>query len=383
LEQSPFDEKDLGSLKGTEWLTGQIIRVWMEVQFEQFATSSGGRLVAEAHFYGQLSSASGKEYSADIQVEGRRRPIHASATWVICQDRQIPLQNVQVMVLPIHSGSSHWSMAALDKATSTGMKKIEAETDWEQVSVSEGEEAFTSEVLEEFHLLMGVKAKFTVEYNQQNGMVERRNKEVLRLLRALVFDHNAVGSWSSYLPIVQNILNNSNHGDISPNDLVFGLANNSRRTLFLSSGGGVVSKTTDLTKFWTDSVTVQQRMMQKSATDEVVIEKAVPQQFQTDTWVLVDRRRNAQLTADLSKLAPVWLGPYQVRGYDGRTGVYEVEDFTNSATGKNLLRYHVSQLKEFVKRGSENPVTIAGKDRSEHVVMELVQHTAAQDERQP
>jgi len=247
-----------------------------------------------------------------------------------------------------------------------------------EAMISDNGSMFCSDVLKEFHALLGVKTSFTVEYNhQQNGMVERRNKEVLRLLRAIVFDRCALANWSVYLPIVQNIVNNTRFDGVSPNELVFGLANNSRRSLFLRGGGGVVPKTTDLTKFWVDTVKCQQRLMHRAAAEEEVVEEPVEQQFKTDSWVLVDRRRNAQLTTDLTKLAPIWLGPYQVRGYDGRTGVYQLEDFSNSASGKNVLRYHTTQLKEFVQKGSTNPIVVAAKDRNEHVVLSIAQHTGS------
>jgi transposase InsO family protein len=244
------------------------------------------------------------------------------------------------------------------------------------VVMSDNGTAFTSEVLAQFHSLLGVETRFTVAYNhEQNGMVERCNKEVLRLLRAMVFDRLAIENWGAHLPIIQSIINSTKFDGFSPNELVFGLANNSRRSLFLRVGGGVVEPK-DTAKFLKDTITVQKRMMQKAAEQEVAEEEEVPQQFKTNSWVLVDKRRNSQFAADLSKLAPTWLGPYQIRSYDKRTGVYQVEDFTNAATGKNILSYHVSQLKEFVK-GTNNPVEVAAKDRGESVISSILQHSGS------
>jgi transposase InsO family protein len=242
---------------------------------------------------------------------------------------------------------------------------------------SDNGSAFISDVIKGLNRLLGVNQSFTTEYNhQQNGLVERRNKEVLRLLRAIVMDRLVLANWSAYLPIVQNILNNTTHGDtgFSPNDLVFGInSNNSRRALFFNPSAE--QKDIDIARYFKDMVTAQQRMIERAANKEEIVESEVPQQFADDSWVLVDRRKNNQFTTDLSKLAPTYLGPYQVRSYNKKTGVYMLEDFTNSSTGKNVLPYHVSQLKEFVNSSSVNPVTIAAKDRNELIIDSILQHS--------
>ncbi len=64
---------------------------------------------------------------------------------------------------------------------------------------------------------------------EQNTIVERANKEVMRHLTAIIFDWRISEVWSSkYLPLVQRIMNAKVHDTIgvSPAELVFGKALN-------------------------------------------------------------------------------------------------------------------------------------------------------------
>ncbi len=60
---------------------------------------------------------------------------------------------------------------------------------------------------------------------EQNAIVERANKEVMRHLTSIIFDRRVSEVWSSeYLPLVQRIMNAKVHDTIgvSPAELVFG-----------------------------------------------------------------------------------------------------------------------------------------------------------------
>jgi len=61
-------------------------------------------------------------------------------------------------------------------------------------------------------------------YPQANGIVERRIKEVMIHLRALVYENRIREFWSQYLPLVQRILNYTIDGSIGtqPARVIFG-----------------------------------------------------------------------------------------------------------------------------------------------------------------
>ena len=76
---------------------------------------------------------------------------------------------------------------------------------------------------------LGVDHQFSIAYSkEENGIVERANKEVMRHLRNIMFDNGALDQWSRYLPIVQNIMNSAIHSatGFSPAQMIFGTINN-------------------------------------------------------------------------------------------------------------------------------------------------------------
>lgn len=67
---------------------------------------------------------------------------------------------------------------------------------------------FTAAVVAELCSALNVKQDLTIAFRPQaNGIVERANGEVLRHLRALVTDFKSYDSWSTFVPLVQRLLN--------------------------------------------------------------------------------------------------------------------------------------------------------------------------------
>ena len=82
-------------------------------------------------------------------------------------------------------------------------------------------------IVGELCTILGVEHVRTVPHShQENAIVERVNKEILRHLKALVFDDKTVMKWSSKLVFVQRILNTTVHESIgvAPCQLLFGNA---------------------------------------------------------------------------------------------------------------------------------------------------------------
>jgi hypothetical protein len=74
--------------------------------------------------------------------------------------------------------------------------------------------------------LLQIDHELSLAYSkEQNAIVERANKEVMRHLTAIILDRRVSEVWSSeYLPLVQRIVNAKVHDTIgvSPAELVFG-----------------------------------------------------------------------------------------------------------------------------------------------------------------
>jgi 3-polyprenyl-4-hydroxybenzoate decarboxylase len=66
--------------------------------------------------------------------------------------------------------------------------------------------------LKDFLLLTNTKQCFSISYlHQQNGLIERAHRSVLKHLRALVLESRVSPTWSTFLPIIQRILNTTVH----------------------------------------------------------------------------------------------------------------------------------------------------------------------------
>ena len=90
---------------------------------------------------------------------------------------------------------------------------------------SDGGSQFTSKLSEELSALLGYKHLVVVPYRPQaNGLAERRMTEVMKHLRALVFEKRIKENWSHYLPLAQRIINYSVDGSIGtqPARVIFG-----------------------------------------------------------------------------------------------------------------------------------------------------------------
>jgi hypothetical protein len=60
--------------------------------------------------------------------------------------------------------------------------------------------------------------------HEENSIVERANKEVLRHLKAILYSNLIEDQWDIYLPIIHRIVNSNQHSSIgvSPATLLFG-----------------------------------------------------------------------------------------------------------------------------------------------------------------
>jgi hypothetical protein len=98
------------------------------------------------------------------------------------------------------------------------------------IQMDNGPEMVNNLVTEVLQLLGTTGATILAYSKEENAIVERANKEVMRHLRALIFEINKRAQWPQLLPLSQRIINSeiSSVIGVSPNDLLFGA--NSKRT---------------------------------------------------------------------------------------------------------------------------------------------------------
>jgi len=79
--------------------------------------------------------------------------------------------------------------------------------------------------VQQFYELTKIRCVFTIPNSkQENAIVERANREVMRHLRAIVYDERVLREWSSHVPFAQRIMNSMVHSStgLKPCEIVFG-----------------------------------------------------------------------------------------------------------------------------------------------------------------
>jgi hypothetical protein len=240
---------------------------------------------------------------------------------------------------------------------------------------------FINQTVEHLTALLNVDHLKTQAYShEENGIVERANKEVLRHLRAIMYDKKIVEEWSKYLPFVQRIMNSSVHSatQISPMTLIYGHAIDLNRGLILP----YEKPTSGMADFVAETIRRQKvaltiAMETQYARDLYQIQAAYKNnksagnelQFPIDSYVLVKYE-----TGPPSKLHPTLKGPMRVVNIKRRgnqPSTYVCEDLVTH----KYYNYHVKQLKPFEYDASKtDPETVAMADNHSILVETILKH---------
>jgi len=190
---------------------------------------------------------------------------------------------------------------------------------------------YINSIIEEFSTLVVMTLKHTLAYSkEENAIVERCNKEVMRHLRAIILETRVQECWSNdQLPLVQRILNcevKTNTG-VSPAELLFGNA--------IDLGRRVLRKPVHLSEQpiseYMDNMLKQQALL---------IQVAQETQHRHDTHHLsgfdpdfTEYPINSYVLltppeGNRPKLSPRWKGPYRVVNFVGSK--YTLQDLLTS-----------------------------------------------------
>lgn len=220
---------------------------------------------------------------------------------------------------------------------------------------------------------------------QENALVERMNREVMRQLRAMVSERKIRNEWSDVLPLVQRILNSSVHSvlGVSPAQLIFGNAINLDRGLIW--GGGIVDISTEEknVRKYLDSLLKQQALLIKIAQDSqeksdlVQLKRIAKKQngkeitsYPVNSFVLLTYPLGVNgLNQPPSKLHTRWRGPFRVVSSNGNQ--YTLENLVS----EKLSTHNVTELKPFLwEDGKVDPREVARIDDEEFEIEDIFDH---------
>jgi transposase InsO family protein len=235
---------------------------------------------------------------------------------------------------------------------------------------------FVNEILAELSLLIQTEQEFTTAYSkEENAIVERANKEVMRHLRAIILDQRVSKKWSSdQLPLVMRILNSeekTNTG-VSPAELLFGNTVDLgrellRRPLKQSSGDQPIVLTDYMENLLAKQkvlLEIAQETQRKHDTHHMSGFDPEFTEYPINSYVLLNHPEG-----DRPKLKTKLKGPYQVVNRVGST--YTIQDLLN---GKNFDT-HISNLVPFNYDTSRtDPKEVAMHDQEEFVLHKVLAH---------
>jgi len=241
---------------------------------------------------------------------------------------------------------------------------------------------FINKTIDELLKLMHItKRDILAGVHAQNSIVERRNKEVNRHLRDILFHTKVKDKWSEALPLVQRIMNSQRMAPIgtSPAQIIYGNSVNLDSGIILSddstrarSSNNSAQRLSD----WTASMLkIQDTIIRiaresQAKTHEAYFNTFTDERttFPVNSYVLVsygDQRKPTKLHAH-------WRGPYRVVSTDAEDpNRYTVQ---NLVTGK-LEDFPVHQLKTFLENDIDSPEDVAMTDDPlQHVVERILSH---------
>ncbi len=206
---------------------------------------------------------------------------------------------------------------------------------------------FKNEHMEALKQLINTTHVTTLAYSSEdNGLVERVNKEVMRHLRCLVSQSVQLESWGDCLPLVERILNSAPHASlngISPIQLHFGNTFDLDKGFItpLSAEGPAVAPTewyAGLLQAQIDLVEQSKAFMDSEHEKHSNSKGTLRTVHAIGTWVYIDYPKSHFGSGAPSKLMPNRMGPHQVTERNG-------DEYTifNATLGKSD-RVHVTRL---------------------------------------
>ncbi len=213
--------------------------------------------------------------------------------------------------------------------------------------------------------------------SEENGIVERCNKEVNRHIRSMAYDDLLKAFWVQNCPYVQRILNTQIHSSIgvSPSQLIFGDAINHDAHFLMEP------KRDDVEHTYHDSIA------QLYANQERLLQVARQTQSELDNFHLAQREKgeitsfpiNSYVLAEYetsrpSKFTTNLHGPYRVVNVTG--SVYTLQ---NLVTNK-CVDFHVKLLREFHYDSEHNdPAEVAKHDLDYDNIQQILGHRFTDD----
>ena len=246
----------------------------------------------------------------------------------------------------------------------------------------DGGPEFANEIVVNLTFLLGNVEIETEAYSkQENSIVERANKEVLRHLRAFIYDRKVLEGWADHIPLIQRMMNSTTHSSlgVAPYQILFGTALQLDRQIY-DTGANIDAQhpqpPASLHRFMDTALARQTRIIelaeahQKQKDDAHLTSQTNPiTEFAVDSLVLCNYPNTAMGARAPSKLHTPLRGPYKVLGNTAST--YHLLDLVTNKS----IDVHVGLLRPFMHNPTRvDPRQVAQADTQTFTVEGITSH---------
>jgi Integrase zinc binding domain len=249
---------------------------------------------------------------------------------------------------------------------------------------SDGGTQVNNALINEILSLVGAKHKVTTAYShEENGIVERANKEIGRHLRGFLFEQTVGDTWRTYLPFVQRICNTEvvESIGVSPASILFGSAVQLDRGVFMPNQIYEAHEHGNLAEYTNSLIAAQKATIEYASTRQLQKDRAhissataaitEVTSFKVGDYVLCDYPSGGFTKRALppNKLMTNLMGPLIVVSNSGST-----YSLLNPATGREVIS-HVTRIRPFLHDPLRtNPTAVCAKDTDQWLVDRVIRH---------
>jgi len=269
--------------------------------------------------------------------------------------------------------------------STTAKEALHALLDWisrygtPRYIISDNGSQYVNELIEEFITITGSKHNKTMTYSkEENAIVERANKEILRHLRALIFELKNTRQWTQMLPFVRRIINSSapTATGIAPIKLISPYLNLDKGILIPHEES---EKEINLSEYSEELLKVQKKLIhvaseRQRSLDDKNIKKREPKgkipEFPVNSFVLVDYPKTRMGKQAPNKLLTINKGPMRVMNKLDSNN-YELYDLVTH----KIEPIHQSRLSKFeYMEQYTDPNLVANSDYDSSVIDKVIKH---------
>ena len=274
------------------------------------------------------------------------------------------------LIVIIDTFSRHVELYKCKDLTTTSA--VEALVDWvcrfgaPAEIVSDNGSQYVAELIKELIKFLNIGHLPIQPYShEENGIVERANKEVMRHIRNIITEIKERSKWTEYIPLVKRIINSSIHSatGFRPSEMLYGDLIDLNRSLLPSNEN---EENKNIIQRRNDEICKAAAKSQKALDAEHKAERNPKKftEFKVGDFVLAIPKAGPE-----SKLHPRRLGPYKV--VERRGNVYICQ---NCITNKQI-DYHVKWLFPFIwDKVNIDPEKVAMMDDAMYEVLKVVEH---------